>query len=178
VVARFRVKKSQIMPKTMLCHPFLVFLNPMFLFMKKLMVLLVTLVLFTATEAQTAAPSTQVLLAKETAHDFGKIPQGKPVYTTFTLVNKSNATMKLDNVSASCGCTTPEWSKAPIAPGASTAIKVGYNAADSGPFERFITVQYNSGQTIQMSVKGHVWTPPAGAAPLNASVLFLKQQTQ
>ena len=140
--------------------------------------LLLVLVLATAAQAQTAAPSAVALVAKETVYDFGKIPQGKPAYTTFTLVNKSNATIKLDNVSASCGCTTPEWNKEPIAPGASTAIKVGYNAAESGPFERFITVQYNGGQTVQMSVKGAVWAPPAGAAPPNVAVQFLKQQTQ
>lgn len=136
------------------------------------------LVLAVAAQAQTAAPPAVALVAKETVYDFGKIPKGKPVYTTFTLVNKSNATIKLDNVSASCGCTTPEWNKTPIAPGESTAIKVGYNAAESGPFERFITVQYNGGQTLQMTVKGAVWAPPAGAAPPNAAVQFLKQQTQ
>ena len=146
--------------------------------MKKWMGLLVVLLAAIATQAQTAAPLAPALEAKETVHHFGKIPQGKPVYTTFTLVNKSNATINLNNVSASCGCTTPEWNKAPIAPGASTAIKVGYNAADSGPFERFITVQYNGGQTAQMTIKGTVWTPPAGAAPPNAAVQFLKQQTQ
>jgi len=142
------------------------------------MVMLLTLVLATATQAQTAASPAPALVVKEAVYQFGKIPQGKPVYTTFTLVNQSSAPIKLDNVTASCGCTTPEWNKEPIAPGASAAIKVGYNAAENGPFERMVTVQYNGGQTTQMTIKGTVWAAPTGAAPANAAVQFLKQQTQ
>ena len=44
--------------------------------------------------------------------------------------------LKLDNVQASCGCTTPEWSKDPIAAGATAKIKVGYNAAAENYFEK------------------------------------------
>lgn len=142
------------------------------------MVLLLSLLLATVAQAQSAAPSAAALVAKEAAHDFGKIPQGKPVYYSFTVVNNGKQPLKLDNVSATCGCTTPEWSKAPIAPGGSSIIKVGYNAADSGPFEKYVTVHYNGGQMLQMTIKGSVWSAPAGAAPANAAVQFLKQQTQ
>jgi hypothetical protein len=115
---------------------------------------------------------------KETEHDFGQIPQGKPVYYFFEITNTGLIPLKLDNVQASCGCTTPEWNKDPIASGATDKIKVGFNAANEGPFDKFITITYNGNQTKQVRIKGTVWKAPVGSAPANASVQFLKQQIQ
>jgi hypothetical protein len=114
---------------------------------------------------------------KEVEFDFGKIPQGKPVYHFFEIVNKGAEALKIENVQSSCGCTTPEWSKEPIVKGGSGKIKVGYNSAVEGGFEKYITIQYNGNQTKQIKIKGIVWKAPLGAAPANASVQFLKQQT-
>jgi hypothetical protein len=111
-------------------------------------------------------------------HDFGKIPQGKPVFFNFTFRNSGGMPMKLDNVQASCGCTTPEWNKEPVAAGGSDKIRVGYNAAAEGYFEKMITITYNENQTKQIKIKGTVWKAPATSAPSNASVQFLKQQIQ
>jgi hypothetical protein len=143
--------------------------------MKKMLVLFLTMVGFTALKAQTPA---EAINLKETEYDFGKIPQGKPVYHFFDVTNKTESPLKLENVTASCGCTTPEWNKEPIAAGATDKIKVGYNAAAEGHFEKFITVTYNGNQTKQIKIKGTVWKAPAGSAPSNASVNFLKQQIQ
>ncbi len=118
------------------------------------------------------------LIIKEAEHDFGKIPQGKPVYYFFEIVNNGSTPLKLDNVQATCGCTTPEWNKEPIAAGSSDKIKVGYNAATDGPFEKFITVTYNQRETKQIKIKGIVWKAPTGSAPANSSVQFLKNQIQ
>jgi hypothetical protein len=122
--------------------------------------------------------ATEVLELKETEHNFGSIPQGKPVYYNFEIVNKTNMPLKLDNVQASCGCTTPEWNKEPIPAGGTDKIKVGYNAANEGGFEKYITITYNGNQTKQIKIKGNVWKAPTGSAPANASVQFLKQQIQ
>jgi len=88
------------------------------------------------TAANTNAVTTpDILQVKETEHDFGKIPQGKPVFYYFDIVNTGNTPLKLDNVQASCGCTTPEWNREAIPAGASDKIKVGYNAAAEGGFD-------------------------------------------
>ena len=113
----------------------------------------------------------------ETEHDFAKIPQGKPVYYDFVIQNVGTTPLKLDNVNATCGCTTPEWSREPIAPGATAKIKVGYNASAEGFFEKLITVTYSSGLSKVIKIKGTVWKAPEGSAPVNASVDFLKKQT-
>jgi hypothetical protein len=144
--------------------------------MKRLVTLTVLLTAFFFTRAQTA-PGEEMLQLKETEHDFGKIPQGKPVFYIFEIVNTSSSPLKLDNVQASCGCTTPEWSKDPIAAGASAQVKVGFNAAVEGPFTKPITITYNTNQSKQLTIKGLVWKAPEGAAPANASVQFLKKQT-
>ena len=127
--------------------------------------------------AQAPVSTEDVLQLKETEHDFSKIPQGKPVYYSFEIVNTGKIPLKLDNVSATCGCTTPEWSRDPIAPGATAKIRVGYNAASEGFFEKPITITYNTTQTKQIKIKGTVWKAPEGPAPTNASVDFLKKQT-
>ena len=144
--------------------------------MKKIVTLLFMMAFFATVHAQTTAPET--LEVKETEYNFGSIPQGKPVYHFFEIVNKGTTALKLDNVQASCGCTTPEWSKEPIAPGSSAKIKVGYNAASEGHFEKMVTVTYNGNSTKQIIIKGEVWKAPAGSAPSNASINFLKQQMQ
>ncbi|HZF66011.1 MAG TPA: DUF1573 domain-containing protein [Chitinophagaceae bacterium] len=145
--------------------------------MKKILLYVLSFVAIASVNAQTESSApVDVLLVKQTEFDFGKIPQGKPVYTTFEIVNQGSTPLKLDNVSASCGCTTPEWSRDEIAPGATAVIKVGYNAAAEGAFEKPITITYNGSQTKVLKIKGQVWKAPAGAAPSNSSVSFLKSQ--
>jgi len=145
--------------------------------MRKILSISVLLMACFFAKAQPATEAQDVLKLKETEHDFGKIPQGKPVYHTFEIVNTGAQALKLDNVQASCGCTTPEWSREPIAPGATAQIKVGFNAATDNYFEKYITITYNSNQTKQLKIHGTVWKSPEGAAPANASVQFLKKQT-
>lgn len=123
------------------------------------------------------AATNEVLKLKETEHDFSQIPQGKPVYYSFEITNTGTTALKLDNVQATCGCTTPEWSRDAIAPGATVKIRVGYNAAAEGYFEKPITITYNTNQTQQLKIKGTVWKAPEGSAPANAAVDFLKKQT-
>lgn len=145
--------------------------------MKRLFTLTLLLIGFLGVNAQSAGTAPEVLQFRETAHDFGKIPQHKPVFYYFEVVNNGTTPLKLDNVQASCGCTTPEWSREAIAPGAKAQIKVGFNAAAEGYFKKDITITYNGTESRQVTITGTVWKGPEGAAPANASVQFLKKQT-
>ncbi|NML20955.1 DUF1573 domain-containing protein [Pseudoflavitalea sp. G-6-1-2] len=127
-----------------------------------------------AQSATVANPPADVLQLKENGYDFGKIPQGRPVTHIFEIVNTGKAPLLLSNVQASCGCTTPEWSKDPIKPGASAQIKVGYNAAAEGFFNKSITIQYNKGESKTLMISGTVYKTPATAAPANSSITLLK----
>jgi len=128
----------------------------------------------------TVAPPSKpdFLVLRESAHNFGKIPQGRPATYTFEIINTGKESLRLDNVQASCGCTTPEWSKEPIAPGASANIKVGYNAHAEGSFAKVVTISYNGNQTKTLTITGDVYKTPVTPAPENASVQFLKQTNQ
>jgi hypothetical protein len=116
-----------------------------------------------------------IVQLKESLFNFGKIPQGKPVTHNFILINNGDTPLFLENVQASCGCTTPEWSKSPILPGTESIIKVGYNAANEGVFEKSITIYHNKGQTKTIVIKGEVWKTPEQPAPLNSSLVFLNK---
>jgi hypothetical protein len=132
----------------------------------------------TAIATTTAAAEVKdeaVLTIKETEFDFGKIPQGKPVTHIFDVVNKGSVPLKISNVQASCGCTTPEWEREKVvAPGETTKITVGYNAAAEGPFTKPITITYNEGQTRVLNIKGEVWKTPTASAPENKTGSDLK----
>jgi len=115
------------------------------------------------------------LFLKETEFNFGKIPQGKLVTHNFEVANSGKDSLRIVNVQASCGCTTPEWDRQKVqASGEKTTIKVGYNAASEGPFNKTITITYNGTQTKQMIIKGEVWKTPVASAPENSALESLK----
>ncbi|MDN3658540.1 DUF1573 domain-containing protein [Ferruginibacter paludis] len=117
----------------------------------------------------------EILGLKETAFDFGKIPQGRPVTHIFEVINNGKDSLKISNVQASCGCTTPDWDRNKVqAPKEKTAITVGYNAASEGPFTKIITITYNGTETKQITITGEVWKTPATSAPENKELGILK----
>jgi len=132
------------------------------------------LTLAAVSQVKPVPPAPETLVAKETAYDFGRIPQGKPVTHNFIITNNGKDPLVIENVQASCGCTTPEWSKEPVQTGKSSEIKVGYNAASEGQFEKTITIFYNQGQTKTLIIKGNVWRLHEQTAPRNNSVSLLK----
>jgi len=125
---------------------------------------------------EASKPAAESISLKETEFDFGKIPQGKPVTHIFEFKNIGTVPFSLDNVQASCGCTTPEWKKDTIPPGATSKITVGYNAQNEGPFTKPVTITYNGNQTRQIIIKGEVWKTPVISAPENSAVNSLKNE--
>lgn len=114
------------------------------------------------------------LWLNETSHDFGKIAQGKPVYTYFELKGVTDS-LKLEMVQAGCGCTTPEFKAGTYAPGESVKIKVGFNAAAVGRFDKPITITYNGGQQKVIMITGTVEATPTTPAPTNGAVGKIKE---
>jgi len=106
--------------------------------MKKFFVLAAALVTGFAVRAQ--KPEEVIKLSFEN-YSFGKIKQGVPVTTYFEVKNISNKPVLIEEVVPTCGCTTPEWDKAPIPPNGTAKIKVGYNAASVAPFTKDINIR-------------------------------------
>lgn len=128
--------------------------------MKKLLFLAILGFVASAAQAQISATPNPVLAVasfdKET-FDFGKIKQGTPVTHEFKFTNTGKTPLIITNVQASCGCTTPDWSKTPVAPGATGYVKATYNAAAMGGFNKTVTVTANvEGGVIRLSIQGEV----------------------
>lgn len=97
-------------------------------------------------------------------HDFGTIPQNVPATYTFTFKNTGKEPLIITSVSASCGCTQPEWSKEPIKKGEKGYVKATYNAASPGVFNKTVTVVSNAKRgTVVLTLKGDVKAPTAPA---------------
>lgn len=101
--------------------------------------------------------SAEIEFEKET-HDFGTIPQGTPASYTFVVKNTGKTPLIITNVAASCGCTTPEWTREPINPGGKGFVKATYNAASAGAFTKTATVTSNASKksTVVLYLKGEV----------------------
>lgn len=80
----------------------------------------------------------------ETEHDYGTIAYNGEGLCEFKFENTGKEPLVLNNVSSSCGCTVPEWTKEPIDPGKKGSIKVKYNTRIPGKFNKAVTVYSNA----------------------------------
>ena len=82
-------------------------------------------------------------------HDFGDvlIAEG-PVTCLFTFTNIGTKPLVVHNVISSCGCTTPEWTREPVKPGATGTIQATFSN-DQGPypFDKALTVYVGVGSS-------------------------------
>lgn len=109
-----------------------------------------------------------VITFEKTEHDFGKINEADGrVSTVFSFKNEGMAPLVLSNVRASCGCTTPTWTKEPIEPGQTGSITVTYNPnGRPGRFQKTVTITSNATEaTTRVYIKGEVI--PKQAKPVN-----------
>jgi len=92
-------------------------------------------------------------------HSFGKIKEEDgPANYNFKFTNTGKIPLIIQVVNASCGCTTPEWSKEPILPGKTGFIKVSYNPEQRpGVFNKSITVNANVPNSARvLTISGEV----------------------
>ncbi len=86
---------------------------------------------------------------KKTTHDFGEIVQGTKAKYTFTFTNKGTTPIVITNATASCGCTVPNFSKEPVAPGAQGSVTAIFDSSGkNGNFAKNITVATNVGHSL------------------------------
>lgn len=114
----------------------------------------------------TADPSTLGQFQfSEMEYDFGTINEGQVVEHLFNFTNNGQAPLVISNITASCGCTSPDWTKTPINPGESGFVKVVFNsAAKSGSQAPTVTIQANTNPTVtRLRMKGSVTPKLAGA---------------
>lgn len=108
---------------------------------------------------------------KTPVHDFGNLQEGPAADHEFTFTNTGKEPIVISNVSASCGCTTPSYSKEPVLPGKTGIVKASYNTQGRvGPFTKSITISSNAGTKV-LTIKGEVEKAPTGSVPENNSMI-------
>ncbi|MDX9811241.1 MAG: DUF1573 domain-containing protein [Bacteroidales bacterium] len=105
------------------------------------------------------ALSQPVMKLSKTDHDFGTFREedGRQKFD-FVVMNTGNQPLVIKNIVASCGCTTPEWTKSPIAPNGTGKITAIYDPANRpGAFNKTLSVYTNSKPELSVLViKGEV----------------------
>jgi len=124
--------------------------------MKRLFLIFSLLILGLAIKAQVATTKMQ-LSASE--HDFGTFKEeaGRQTFD-FIVTNTGTEPLVIQNVVASCGCTTPEWTKQPIPAGAKGKVTAIYDPKDRpGQFNKTLSVYTNTKPEVSVLViKGEV----------------------
>lgn len=124
--------------------------------MKKYLLIISILFFCMGINAQIAQTTMKV---SETEHDFGKFKEeaGRQTYN-FTVTNTGTEPLVIQNVVASCGCTTPDWTKQPIPSGGTGKVTAIYDPNNRpGPFNKTITVYTNSKpEAVVLIIKGEV----------------------
>ena len=122
--------------------------------MKKYSILLFCLVCSLVAMSQKA-----VISFEQKTHDFGKVNEedGKITHV-FDFTNRGITPLVVSRVQASCGCTTPVWTKEPVEPGKKGTITVTYNPSGRpGTFTKTITVYSNAtDEQMVLTIHGEV----------------------
>jgi hypothetical protein len=117
------------------------------------------LLVFVFVGMNAGAQQTKSLQFREEIFDFGTVNEdGGPVTHEFVFTNTSGRPVKILTVHASCGCTTPAWSKETIAPGKTGFIQASYNPKGRpGYFNKSLTVTTDLEQSqLILQIKGQV----------------------
>jgi hypothetical protein len=106
---------------------------------------------------QNTNPNAPEIVFESEVVDYGTIQQGADGNRVFVFKNTGKEPLILTNVKASCGCTTPNYTRTPIAPGEKGEIAVHYDTNRMGQFHKTITVQSNAkSSTKVITIKGKV----------------------
>lgn len=128
--------------------------------MKNLCILFVCIFAAFITNAQNMSPNAPIFKFVEETHDFGNIAEGPEGQIDFTFTNVGKEPLIIQQCSASCGCTTPDWTKEPIMPGQKGSIKVKYNTKDRiGSFNKTVYIKSNAKsdkERYEITIKGNV----------------------
>ncbi|NMM46861.1 DUF1573 domain-containing protein [Marinigracilibium pacificum] len=91
-------------------------------------------------------------------YEFGDITEGDVVEHVFKFKNTGESELLISNVQASCGCTTPEWTKEPVAVGEEGEIHVRFDSKNKvGRQNKSVTITANTNpaRTV-LYIKGNV----------------------
>ncbi|MGF1636765.1 MAG: DUF1573 domain-containing protein [Cyclobacteriaceae bacterium] len=91
-------------------------------------------------------------------YDFGVVDEGDIVEHVFVFKNTGESPLIIEKAMPSCGCTVPDWSKEPIAPGSNGEIKVKFDTNNKPNKQmKTVTIYANTDPAeINLKIKGTV----------------------
>ncbi len=91
-------------------------------------------------------------------HDFGTIIEGERVVCYFDYRNEGGEDLLITSVEATCGCTTPDWSREPLKPGKKGSLEIIFDASGrSGVQRKVVTVMSNAdNQVVHLTIRANV----------------------
>lgn len=115
-------------------------------------------IILSATLLAAAITATAQVRWLSTSHDFGAFDEDMgPATCTFSFVNDGTEPVSILAARASCGCTTPQYSREPVAPGDTADITVTYDPAGRpGRFSKYVAIDLSAGGRTKLVVKGTV----------------------
>jgi len=124
----------------------------------------------TAKKAELAhAESGKVPMIKfeSTEHDFGDINAGVKVEHTYKFTNSGTGDLVISDAKASCGCTVPDYTKEPVAPGGSGIVHVVFDSTGkSGNVSKTVTLTLNTEKgTEVVNFKANIKSAGVGVMP-------------
>jgi hypothetical protein len=123
--------------------------------MRHLLLVLSTVLIISTISAQVKAD--ELIKFSTSTHTFGKVKKGTPVTYEFNFVNPGKKPLVIEDATAECGCTKPEFPTQAIAGGKSGKIKVTYDAKEPGTFTKKVTVKLvNVTETKILTISGEV----------------------
>ena len=137
--------------------------------MKKVLNILLVCVSF-----ESAGQLAEPLYFREKTHDFGDIKEDDgPAVVEFNVINKTTRPVSILSVKPSCGCTTPDWTKDPIAAGGTGFIKASYDPRGRpGYFNKSLTVTTDwDGTPVVLQITGNVLNPAKANDPSSFTVV-------
>lgn len=94
------------------------------------------------------------------SHDFGSFSEDYSVQKcTFTFTNVGDQPLVINQAIASCGCTVPSYTKAPVKPGQKGTIIITYNGKGKFPghFKKTVTIRTNgTPEMTRLYVEGNM----------------------
>ena len=125
----------------------------------KRLVFVFTLILLTASLTSAQQKDAVFTIVGDSIYDFGTIKEADgPVSHTFIVQNTGEKPLIITNVAPSCGCTSREWTKEPIAPDKTGEILITFDPTGRPQaFIKTISV-YSNGKTGSyiLTIKGLV----------------------
>ena len=124
-----------------------------------------------AAERDATSQDFPVMSFEETEFDFGTIDQGTNVEHVFKFTNTGKAPLVIVDAKSSCGCTVPQYTKEPIAPGDAGELLVKFNGSGKNQVSKTVTITANTEKgTEQLKIKAFV-NAPEGVTPAGSKVI-------